>query len=203
MEQNRRTSTVCRPGTVSLCNNKLAELAETASWRSSPRSRGRGLARAIVVALGHRGGADSSVDFDPCQDPFFPATKPDFRGIFFSDLHGIHPASRPILSFRPTARHSDSIGIASGVREDCAGRDATVHTTVALRHFGHIVPGRNAQHRLSRHNLRRKRAKSRTLAPNYCGQWIYGRNVRADCVTESSFVIERITALAQNRPNEY
>jgi len=55
----------------------------------------KGPARAIVRALGHRGGADSSVDFAPCQDPFFSPTEHDFRGHYFSDLHETSLASRP------------------------------------------------------------------------------------------------------------
>jgi hypothetical protein len=107
-----------------------------------------GLARAIVRALGHRGGADSSVDFAPCQGPFFSPTKLDFHGNFFSDLHGTHPASRPIFSVRLTAHHSDSIGITPGVREDCSGRGGAV----APIRTGRILPGRSAWLRLSRHS---------------------------------------------------
>jgi hypothetical protein len=106
----------------------------------------KGPARAIVRALGHRGGANSSVDFAPCQGPFFSLSKLDFDGNFFHDLHGTHPASRPICSLRFTARYSDSIGITPGVREDCTGRGGGV----ASRRAGRILPGSRAQHRLSR-----------------------------------------------------
>jgi hypothetical protein len=49
----------------------------------------KGLALGIVRAPGYRGGADSSVEFAPCQGPFFALIKTIFQGISFNALHGM------------------------------------------------------------------------------------------------------------------
>ena len=70
------------------------------------------MARAMGRALGHRGGADSSVVSDPCQDPFArPARMSSPFSASIADIPRPDPLSRRHLAPRCSAWLGGSIGI--------------------------------------------------------------------------------------------